>query len=249
MQINVLTPYYDEPLWMIKRNVDSVRRQLLPDGFKLNHVISIDRPKGEASKDVIDYLDKQEDLTLVSPAKNGGLSAARNMGIFYSYGEYIFLLDTDDSMPSNYPTRIADQVSYMKENNLDHSYGAYSPIHGDSPEPKDQICMPPPYEPLSELIKGVNPCFCGSNVFKRSIIEEIGNFDESMKDGAEDMEFWIRIAKHPDLKSKRFEAGGKALYYLGIHGNNMTARYLAEKRFEKAYAYIKEKHTDLDFKF
>ena len=181
-------------------------------------------------------------IDVITMNKNQGLSGARNLGLANLRGGYIFILDSDDSFA--YPERVQEQIAFMQEHELDHCYGGYQAIHGNNPEPTKGDAIPPA-DMKYELLKGINPCFCGSNCFTREVYEKIGGFDETMHDGAEDMEYWIRIFKN-GFKSKLFP---KVLYYLGIHGNNMTARYLAEKRFEKAYNYIKEKHSDTKFNF
>jgi len=70
-------------------------------------------------------------------------------------------------------------------------------------------------------------------------MDKIGGFDERMKDGAEDAEFFLRVG----LAGFKQQCLPVALYYLGIHSNNMTARYIKEKRFEKAWDYIFKKHN------
>lgn len=249
----VITPYYDEPLWMIERNIKSVLFQKMSVGKYVQHVISIDFGGEEADKKVQEILAIVKKLCDANPDtsyeccighldKNMGLPAARNAAIRSSKGHYLFLLDTDDMMA--YPERVEEQIAFMENMNLDHSYGGYEEIHGEG-KPTGKIVLNTD-DMMEALRNGTNPCFCGSNCFTIKMVNTIGMFDETMRDGAEDMEYWIRAAIHPDIRSKLM--GYRTLYYLGIHGNNMTARYMAEGKFKKAYEYMNQKHDGFFYK-
>lgn len=233
--VSIITPYYDEPLWMLKRNIKSITNQITD--YNIEHIIVIDNP--DARLEIFDLINRYANTYFFRHTKNKGLSAARNTALKVARGEYIMLLDTDDSFAV---WKVQEQIDFMERENLDHSYGGYTEIHGNSPVSRDEIIMPPEFS-LDYLLDFNNICYCGSNCFKKEVYDQIGGFDKLMKDGAEDLEYWIRIATN----GYRVGLLHKVLYYLGIHGNNMTARYVKEKRFEKAYEYIRQKYPNLKF--
>lgn len=171
---------------------------------------------------------------------NSGLSATRNRLLEISTGEYIFLLDADDVFV---PNRIDKQIDYMKEHNLAHCYGGYQVI-SNSGKIEPRIIIPPDFD-INYFLIGVNICYCGSNCFKKEVYNTIGGFDEDMKEGAEDFEYWLGIATH-GFKQKCFP---EVLYYLGVHSQNMNAKLTANGGFKRAYDYIKKKYPNLIFNF
>ncbi len=238
VDVSVITPYYDEPLWMLKRNVESVMNQYTD--YVVEHIVVVDNPG--VKLEIVQYLQemsRKTNLIGFNHATNKGLSAARNTALKESSGEFIMLLDTDDTFASN---RITSQIDFMKRENYDHTYGGYKEIHGDSKEPMEKIITPPDFS-LDYFYKLQNICYCGSNCFKREIYTKLGGFDEKMKEGAEDFEYWIRIA----TSGYRTGRMGGVLYYLGVHGDNMTAKLVSNGGFGRAFDYIKQKYKHLKF--
>ncbi len=235
IDVSVLTPVYDEPFDYLKRNMISVGQDTK---YKVEHIIVLDNP-GLASQ----YYEKIKrapfgvtEMQIVMYDQNKGLPGARNEGLKVAKGEYVMLLDCDDAFTLD---RIDNQVDFMKRNELDHSYGGYQEIHGLSDKKSGPII--PETEPKQHLLNGQNVCYCGSNCFRRDVIDKIGYFDEKLNGlGAEDLEYWVRLV-NSGLKSKGIS---EVLYYLGITDQNMTAKYLAGGQFEQAYRYIASKHSN-----
>jgi GT2 family glycosyltransferase len=243
--VSIITPYYNEPLWMLKRNIESIRDQ--DTRYNMEHIIVIDNP--DVSKDIMDYLRDTKEvynslfenykLRVFVHDKNKGLSAARNTALEHSNGDYIMLLDTDDCFTRD---KVGLQIDFMKDNKIDHSYGGFKPIHGNNPKPENEINIPPEFN-RDYLLDFNNICYCGSNCFTREIYESLGGFDENMKEGAEDLEYWIRIA----FRGYKIALYPKVLYYLGIHDSNMTAKLVNNGGFKRAYEYIRNRYPKLKF--
>lgn len=247
--VSIITPFYSESLGLLQRNTQSVYMQKLKGETKIEHLIIVDRPIEEVPENIRNYLDNldgfETDSYLVKVLGkdiNRGLSGARNIGLKNSSGDFICLLDTDDVMAND--NRVQDQIDFMLENKLDHSYGGFQAIFLDG-RIEDKVNIPPS-DMEDEIMRGINPCFCGSNIFTKECAELIGEFDEHMKEGAEDFEYWIRIMKNKNLTSGLYP---KVCYYLGITSDNMTAKLIANGGFGRAYEYIKKKHSDIQFKF
>jgi cellulose synthase/poly-beta-1,6-N-acetylglucosamine synthase-like glycosyltransferase len=190
VDVSVITPVYKEPEWMVGRNFDSVFDQKTTHTYE--HIFVFDAPPQSESTDetfsLLCQLTKIPHVKVVRNEVNVGLSASRNMALQSSSGEFIMLLDADDVMA---PDRIQAQVDFMRERDLDHSYGSYQEIHGNNSEPSKGVVIPPEFD-FEMLRRMHNFCYCGSNCFRRKVYEEIGGFDENMHDGAEDLEYWIR---------------------------------------------------------
>lgn len=241
VDVSIITPFYNEPLWMLKRNVASVMGQVTDYNFE--HLIVIDDP--QPKDEIIQYLlaaGQAYRMGFQVHLINQGLSTTRNTALKKASGEYIMLLDADDCFA---PNRITTQLDYMKANNYDHTYGGYMEVHGNGDLDKlGRVAIIPPEFSVDYLLDMHNICYCGSNCFKREIYVALGGFDENMKEGAEDLEYWLRLATN----GYRSGAMKEVLYYLGIHGDNMTAKLVSNGGFGRAYEYIKKKHSHLKFK-
>jgi len=66
----------------------------------------------EIAKPVIEKLKEKYTVKIVEREKNGGLSAARNSGFDVSNGDYVYYLDSDDTIPEN---SIKTLVSFIEE--------------------------------------------------------------------------------------------------------------------------------------
>jgi glycosyltransferase involved in cell wall biosynthesis len=236
VDVSILTPVYDEPLPLIQRNIMSVMLQ--ETTYKFEQLVVVDNPN--IPVEVLNYLYNQTDTHYFIHKENKGLSAARNTALEQAKGEFIMLLDADDSFVSG---RIQKQIDFMKANPyIAHSFGGYQEIHGNKPEPEPYPVIPGEFNP-DLLTNFHNQCFCGSNCFTKEVYDTIGGFDENMKTGAEDLEYFIRLHKF-GFKSKCLP---EVLYYLGITNNNMTAKLIKNGGFEKAYEYIRQKYPNLTF--
>lgn len=130
---------------------------------------------------------------------NTGVSAARNVGIEKSKAEWILPLDGDDKIANQY----LEFGSNEMKKNVDIIY-CNAEYFG---EKTGAFVLP--YFDKNELLLE-NSLFC-TGFFKKAIFEKTGGFDENMKDGYEDWEFWIRY-----LYTQNREIIVKKLDYLGF---------------------------------
>jgi len=102
--------------------------------------------------------------------ENRGPAAARNAGLRISSAELVAFIDADDIWPSD---KLSSQVNYLKENpTVDIVLGKVE-YTGSLSERERNIR----FEDSGQVTKNVN---LGSGVFKRSVFETVGPFDESL---------------------------------------------------------------------
>jgi glycosyltransferase involved in cell wall biosynthesis len=127
--------------------------------------------------------------------ENQGLPAARNAAIRNSSSEYMALLDSDDIW---LPDRLAESLRYLESHpsvGISHSSVAFVDETGkilqtfDTPQ-KHGEGMVAPYIYMRKL-----QLPCPTVTFRRSCIEKVGLFDETMR-ATEDRDLWFRIALH-----------------------------------------------------
>ena len=161
------------------------------------------------------------DLRVVR-TENRGLPAARNAGISLARGEYISCLDADDAFE---PAWLELSVARLDGDPGVGFVSHWLELFGDetgqwTPERAD----------LAALID--QNVFNGAALFRRELVEIVGGFDESMRNGCEDWEFWIRVMtagyrgatipavlhryrRRPDSMSRRMRTGDTWLHVYG----------------------------------
>jgi glycosyltransferase involved in cell wall biosynthesis len=146
-----------------------------------------------------------EPVTCVS-RPNRGPSAARNLGLGMATGNVIAFLDSDDLWPAGTLTRRLEVLESHPEADLVQGRTRYFKTTGDA------VGAPPAW--LSEPDHSIN---LGAWVFRRSLADRVGPFDESMR-FHEDTDWMIRAW---ESGARRASVDDVCLLYRR-HGGNMT---------------------------
>ncbi|GGZ85360.1 hypothetical protein GCM10007161_16590 [Ignatzschineria indica] len=111
MKISIIIPIYN-----VEAEIQHCLKSVLEQDYSNIELILVDDCTPDNSIDlaltVIEAYKATKRTILVQHKENKGLSAARNSGIDASSGDYLFFLDSDDSL--SYPSAITDLVSLVK---------------------------------------------------------------------------------------------------------------------------------------
>jgi glycosyltransferase involved in cell wall biosynthesis len=203
--------------------IESVRRQTFSD----HEVVIVD--DGSTDAETRAQLDRVTGpRTRVVRSPNRGLSAARNLGIRHSTGEYLCSLDADDMLA---PTWLERGVALLDQEPEVAFVSHWLETFGD-----ERWDWTPGRCDLAMLldVNAVN----GAALFRRAILDTTGGFDETMREGCEDWEFWIRVT----------EAGfggaiiPEALYRYRRRPDSMSRVMNASETRLRLYRELVEKH-------
>lgn len=184
MNISVIIPTYNRA-HTLGRALNSVLAQSYP-AFE---VIVVD----DASTDeTAGLLTKYQGVQNVQMATNLGVSVARNVGIGLAKGEWIALLDSDDSWA---PEKLAMQKTAAEQEpqiQIFHTDEIWI-RNGTRVNPMKKHSKPDGwiYE-VSLALCCVSP---SSILMHRSVFEKCGVFDESLP-ACEDYDLWLRLFSH-----------------------------------------------------
>lgn len=183
---------------------DAVRSALRQEGADIRVVVVDDGSTDGTTPEACDACrlvtpDAHERVTVIHQ-ENRGLSAARNAGARVvsqrDLGDYLVFLDADDYIEPTFVSRLHAELctgaegagevgeagsgrvshAYCQERLVDRAFGVWAV---------------PEWDPVLLLITNLHPV---TALVKRSCFEASGGFDESMREGYEDWEFWIRLS-------------------------------------------------------
>jgi glycosyltransferase involved in cell wall biosynthesis len=116
---------------------------------------------------------------------NRGLSSARNAGIRVSRGRYLLPLDADNRIRPSYPRRAAEVLAAAADVGVVYGDAA---LFGE----RSGVWRAPDFNP-DDMVTGNRIDACA--VVRRKAWERCGGYDESLKAGFEDWDFWLSIAE------------------------------------------------------
>lgn len=170
-RISVIIPCYNHEHFLTTA-INSVLEQTHED----IEIIIVD----DGSTPPLNPLNYKPDWLIFIRQENKGLPAARNAGIKAASGEWILPLDADDKIA---PTFLEKALALTERAHIvstglqqfgarnGYSMPLVAPTHKDF------------------LIKNrINCC----SLYRRSMWEKLGGYDEKMRDGYEDWDFWLR---------------------------------------------------------
>lgn len=185
--VSVIIPTFNRSSKVV-RAISSVLHQTFTD----YEIIVVDDGSTDATEPAVTWF--KERVAYIGHSSNRGVSAARNTGIRRSTAPLIAFLDSDDHW---LPEKLAVQVALFNQ----HPKAVACQTeeiwirNGRRVNPKKKHLKPSGdiFEPALKLCL-VSP---SAVMLKRSLLEEVGLFDEDLP-VCEDYDLWLRIAsRHP----------------------------------------------------
>lgn len=224
-RFSVVTPVYAPPIDILRRTVESVLAQTLPDWqFVLVDDCSPDPAVCELLRE---YAAAEPRITLVERSVNGHIAAASNDGIAAARGEFVCMLDHDDLL---HPHALAEvDAAIAAFDDVDYVYTDEDKV--DLDERFFDAFIKPDWS-LERFRHQMYTCHL--SVFRRSLVEELGGFRAGY-DGSQDHDLVLRVveqarrvvhvprvlyhwrtlpgstAHHPDAKPYAWVAGRNAV--------------------------------------
>jgi glycosyltransferase involved in cell wall biosynthesis len=223
--ISVIIPCYNHGKY-IRETVNSVLNQTFTD----YEIIIVD----DGSNDLetlseLDRIGKENPKIKIIHQKNGHLSNARNNGIRIAQGEFFLPLDSDDVIE---PTMLEECYAKISKNSKIGFVYTYTHFFGDF----DLVWKNQEYN-FYDILFNNHPTVCA--LVRKKAWEDVNGYDENMKDGYEDWDFWINIGK----KGWFGKVLKKPLFRYRKHGKSMIDD--ARAKHDANIDYMSFKHAEL----
>lgn len=172
MKVSIIIPCYNQAHFLPDA-IESALAQTHPDV----EIIVVD----DGSPDDTAIVAGRYPGVILIRKENGGLSSARNIGIAHATGTYILPLDADDKIHPDFITKTIGMDDIV-------STGLWT--FGKENREWITDVDKPEYQHFIQR-NHINCC----SLFKKEMWTAIGGYDEQMRDGFEDWDFWTRATR------------------------------------------------------
>lgn len=193
--VSVVIPCYNGGKFIMQA-IESVLNQ----SYSFFEIIVVDDGSIDASVSAIRTHFSDSRIKVLEHGSNKGIPTARNSGLKASQGELVAFLDQDDLW---FPEKLAEQVNVFLSNGSDLGMVFTNLLIKEGeilrPWPGYKI-VPKNIRKLSaknvlERLLMYNFIVMSTVMIRREIAFEIGLFDEYLKGGADDLDFFLRVLK------------------------------------------------------
>lgn len=178
-KVSVIIPCYNQGKY-----IDEAVSSVLSQTYKSFEIIIVN--DGSTDKFTNELLKTySRPKTRIIFTRNRGVSTARNLAISESKGEYILPLDADDKIAPEY----LEKAMHFFENDIVGDVGivyCLAEFFGK----KSGLWNLPEFSFEEILLR--NMIFC-SAFFRKSDWQKVGGYNDNMKDGYEDWDFWLSL--------------------------------------------------------
>ena len=210
MQTSIIIPCYNHAQYLPEA-IESALAQTVPCEVIVVNDGSTDNTSEVAKKYNVKLIEKE----------NGGLASARNAGIKEAKGEWILTLDADDTIPPEF-VETCLQVEADIIGTAQKEFGV-----------SDNYFNPLPNPTFNDFwtANRINCC----SLYKKEIWEKLGGYDESMRVGYEDWDFWLRAThegytvRTTDKTVFNYRKRGESMVSEAIRQHKDIIRYIHNK--------------------
>ncbi len=182
-QFSILTPVYKPEPQHLKECIASVKAQTTTE---FEHILVADGPQPPEITRILSNL--KSPFKVVFNKQNGGISAATNTALEHAQGEFIALLDNDDTLAPHALGTMAWEINRFSD--VDLAFSDEDHLAHDTGERRD-----PYFKPGFSMARLRQQMYLGHLlVIRREIAQHIGGFRSEM-DGSQDHDIALRVAE------------------------------------------------------
>lgn len=228
---SIIIPCYNQESY-IAETIDSVIKQTNKDW----ECIIVDDGSSDNSLEVITSKTTKDNRFKIFSIKNEGVAFARNLAIQEAKGDFILPLDGDDKIHEQYLELALDYFDKNPETDLLYCNAEYFGA-------KKGVWLLPEYS-YSFLMNG-NCIFCSAIYKRKDFIHKTTGYDQELKYGYEDWEFWLQLLN----ESSKVVKLPKVLFYYRQHQISRNTSVLEKDKLNVTLKHIYGKHFKTFFEY
>lgn len=237
IKISVLMSVYKEPIYFIKKSVESIINQ---DYSNFELIIILDDPNNLEAKKYFETLKNLNNIKIVINDVNRGLVFSLNRALTIAEGDFIARMDADDISDSD---RLSTQLDYLQKNNLDLVGAEIRRINSNDEVISEETNKSYSSDKINDII-GIDNCIAHPTWLAKKIIFDDLNGYRDIK-YCEDYDFLLRAKK----RKYKFGIVDKTLFSYrinenGISKSNSLKQFLSSYFLEKNYAILDDINQD-----
>jgi len=187
-KISVIIPVYNVSRKLLSECLDSILNQTYKN-FEI--CLADDNSSNEETKETLkEYEEKDGRIKVVYRKENGMISKASNSALELATGDFIMLVDNDDTISRDAMYYMVEALNKNKK--LDFIYSDEDKLDYNA-----NRCEPhfkPDYSP--DTLMSIN-YICHLSMIRKTIVDELGGF-RSEYDGSQDYDLFLRVAEVTD---------------------------------------------------
>lgn len=192
--VSIVVPLYNTPIRFLHEMLDSVRQQTYPN-WQLC-LVDASQPGHEQVEQVCRNLSHKDcRICYEKLTENLGIAGNTNAGLAMAKGQWITLLDHDDTL---YPNALYEMVTLALQRDAEMVYSDEIVVSDDGKELRGYH-FKPDYAP--DYLNGCNYIthLC---MFRRDLFVRAGGREDPAYDGAQDYDLILRLTEHLSAQDK-----------------------------------------------
>ncbi len=180
------------PVFNAEKTVERAIESVLAQSFRDFEVVAVDDGSRDRSREI---LARYRDRITVLEERNRGPSAARNLALAHSGGEYLGFLDADDWWEPGMLARMVAELDAAPECVMAYCDLALVDANGDALNTSlvgARAKRPPT---LDDMLHALWPIMPSGVVMRRDALEAAGRWPEELT-AFEDVYLWLRLREH-----------------------------------------------------
>lgn len=209
-KISLLVPLFNTPENFLRELIQSVQNQTYAE-WQLCFADGSTQPEDKVGSVVMEYVRNDTRISYLRLHENLGISGNTNACLGLATGTYIGLFDHDDLLA---PDALYEVVKAINETEADFIY-------------TDEMCFEGRLDNVTHIhfkpdfaIDNLrsNNYICHFSVFRKSLIDQVGNFDDRFN-GSQDYDIILRLTE----KASKIHHIAKVLYYWRVHSASVAS--------------------------
>ena len=180
-KVSVVIPCYNSGKYL----GDTIHSILAQDYTDYEIIVVNDGSTDHFTLDKLEIYTQHPRISILTQANKGG-ATARNTGIAHAQSPWILIIDADDYIAPHFISLGADILSAQDKVGVVTSYAR-----------QINAWLPPIYPSGGDFVHALfDNVSLSMSMFRKKCWTDTAGFDENMRLGDEDWDFWIRVCKH-----------------------------------------------------